>query len=145
MATVSKTLKTTVALILLLAGLSTGAQGFAPGGIGSFGGETRGPVQLRGTVVCAKCSLDEVRKAQPHEHDLYELMHRQGQIVMKVTRGKDWQSMRLLAWPPRLWVRAKDSVFQQLAAEENLMKEVEIIGLLNNPQTIDIFELTVRG
>ena len=145
MATVSKTLKTTVALILLLAGIATGAQGFVPGGGGSFGGEIRGPVQLRGTVVCAQCSLDEVRKAQPHEHDLYELMHRQGQIVMKVTWVKDWQRWRLLAWPPRLWVRAKDSVFQQLAAEENLMKEVEIIGFLNNPQTLDIFELTVRG
>ena len=145
MATVSKTLKTTVALILLLAGIATGAQGFVPGGGGSFGGEIRGPVQLRGTVVCAKCSLDEVRKAQPHEHDLYELMHRQGQIVMKVTWVKDWQRWRLLAWPPRLWVRAKDSVFQQLAAEENLLKEVEILGFLNNPQTLDIFELTVRG
>src|SRR5262245_40932684 len=145
MATVSKTLKTTGVMILLLASISTGAQGFAPGGIGSFGGETRGPIQLRGTVVCAKCSLDKVRKAQPHEHDLYELRHRQGQIVMKVTGVNDWQRWRLLAWPPRLWVRAKDSVFQQLAAEENLMKEVEIIGFLNNPQTLDIFELTVRG
>jgi hypothetical protein len=145
MATVSKTLKTTVALILLLAGIATGAQGFVPGGAGSFGGEIRGPVQLRGTVACAKCSLDEVRKAQPHEHDLYELTHRRGQIVMKVTWVNDWQRWRLLAWPPRLWVRAKDGVFQQLAAEENLMKEVEIIGFLNNPQTLDIFELTVRG
>jgi len=129
----------------MLAGISTGAQGFVPGVTVSGCGETRGPVQLRGTVVCAKCSLDEVRKAQPHEHDLYELMHRQGQIVMKVTWVKDWQRWRLLAWPPRLWVRAKDSVFQQLAAEENLLKEVEIIGFLNNPQTLDIFELTVRG
>jgi hypothetical protein len=42
-------------------------------------------------------------------------------------------------------VRAKDEVFQQLAAEENLLKEIEILGLLNNPQTLDIFELTVRG
>src|SRR5262249_47659263 len=145
MATVSKTLKTTGVMILLLAGLSTGAQGFAPGGIGSFGGETRGPVQLRGPVVCAKCSLDEVRKAQPHEHDLYELMHRQGQIVMKATWVNDWQRWRLLAWPPRLWVRAKDSVFQQLAAEENLMEGGEIISFLNTPQTLDILERTVRG
>jgi len=42
-------------------------------------------------------------------------------------------------------VRAKDEVFQQLTAEENLLKEIEIIGLLNNPRTLDIFELTVRG
>jgi hypothetical protein len=145
MATVSKTLKTTGVMILLLAGLSTGAQGFVPGGIGSFGGETRGSIQLRGTVVCAQCTLDEARKAQPHEHALYELTHRQGQVVLKVTWVNNSQRWRLFAWPPRLWVRAKDSIFQQLAAEENLMKEIEIIGLLNNPRTLDIFELTVRG
>jgi hypothetical protein len=145
MATVSKTLKTTVVMILMLASIATGAQGFAPGGTGAFGGETRGPVQLRGTVVCAKCTLDEVRQAQPHAHDLYELTHRQGQVVLKVTWVNDSQRWRLLAWPPRLWVRAKNEVFEQLAAEENLMKEIEILGFLNNPQTLDIFALTVRG
>jgi hypothetical protein len=41
-------------------------------------------------------------------------------------------------------VRAKDGVVQQLAAEENLRKEVEIMGLLNNPRTLDILH-TVRG
>jgi hypothetical protein len=143
--TVSKTLKTTVVMILLLVSISPGAQGFMSGGAGSFGGEIRGPVQLRGTVVCTQCSLDEVRQAQPHAHDLYELTHRQGQVVLKVTWVNDSQRWRLLAWPPRLWVRAKDEVFQQLAAEENLLKEIEILGLLNNPQTLDIFELTVRG
>jgi hypothetical protein len=145
MVTVSKTLKTTVVVILLLAGISTGAQGFAPGGTGALGGETRGPVQLRGTVVCAQCTLDEVQKAQPHEHALYELTHRQGQVVLKVTWVNNSQRWRLLTWPPRLWVRAKDEVFQQLAAEETLMKEIEILGLLNNPRTLDIFALTVRG
>jgi hypothetical protein len=144
-ATVSKILKTTAVMILMVAGISTGAQGFVPGGTGAFGGETRGPVQLRGTVVCARCTLDEVRKAQPKEHALYELAHRQGQVVMKVTWVNNSQRWRLFAWPPRLWVRAKDEVFQQLTAEENLMKEIEIIGLLNNPRTLDIFELTVRG
>jgi hypothetical protein len=120
MVTVSKTLKTTVAVLLLLAGISSGAQGFVPGGTGSFGGEIRGPVQLRGTVVCAKCTLDEVRKAQSHAHALYELTHRQGQGVLKITWVTNWQRWRLLAWPPRLWVRAQDGVFQQLAAEETL-------------------------
>jgi len=145
MAMVSKTLKTTVVMILVLAGIAPGAQGFVPSGIGAFGGEIRGPVQLRGTVVCAKCSLEEVRQAQPHAHDLYELTHRHGQVVLKVTWVNNRQRWQLLAWPPRLWVRAKDGVFQQLAAEENLMKEVEISGLLNHPRTLDIFTLTVRG
>ena len=46
---------------------------------------------------------------------------------------------------PSLMFMAKDGVFQQLAAEENLMKEVEIMGLLNNSRTLNIFALTVRG
>jgi hypothetical protein len=65
--------------------------------------------------------------------------------VLKVTWVNNWQRWRLLAWPPRLWVRAKDGVFQQLAAEETLLKEIEIRGLLNYTRTLDIFELTVRG
>jgi hypothetical protein len=134
-----------VIMIGLLAGIATGVQGFMPGGSGSFGGETRGPVWLRGTVVCAQCTLDEVRKAQPHPHAFYELTHRQGQVVLQVTWVNDSQRWRLLAWPPRLWVRTKDEVFQHLAAEENLMKEVEIRGLLHPTRTLDIFELTVRG
>jgi hypothetical protein len=80
-AAASKTLKTTVAVILLPAGISTGAQGFVPSGTSTFGGGTRGPVQLRGTVVCAKCTLDEIRKAQPHEHTLYELTPARSPLV----------------------------------------------------------------
>ncbi len=41
---------------------------------------------------------------------LYELTHRQGQVVMKVTWVNNWQRWRRLAWPPRLWVRAKDGI-----------------------------------
>jgi hypothetical protein len=102
-------------------------------------------VQLRGQVVCARCTLDEVRKAQPKEHALYELTHRQGQVVMKVTWVNHSPRWRLLAWPPRLWVRAQDEVLQQLAAEENVMKEIEIVGLFHHTRTLDIFALTVRG
>jgi hypothetical protein len=143
MGTVRDTLKLTVAVLLLLAGISPSAQGFVPGGAGSFGEETKRPVQLRGTVVCAKCTLDEVRQAQPNEQALYELTHRQGQVVLKVTWVNNSQQWRLLASPPRPWVRAKDGVFQQLTAEENLMKEVEIHGLLHHTRTLDIFEVTV--
>jgi hypothetical protein len=92
-----------------------------------------------------KCTLEEVRKAQPTAHALCELTHRQGQVVLKVTWVNNSQRWRLLAWLPRLWVRAQDGVFQQPAAEENLLKEIEIRGLLNHTWTLDIFELTVRG
>jgi hypothetical protein len=73
-----------------------------------LGREARGPIQLRGTVLCATCTLEEERKAQPHEHDLYELRHRQGQVVLQVSWVNNWQRWRLLTWQPRLWVRAKD-------------------------------------
>jgi len=42
-------------------------------------------------------------------------------------------------------VRAPARVFGQLTAEENMFKEVEIIGLLNNTRTLDIFAVTVHG
>ena len=99
-------------------------------------------MQIKGTVLCAGCSLEEVRKAQPDTHHLYQLTHKLGRVVMRVSsvNGSEmWDS----PWPPQLWVRAKDSVFQQLSAEENLFKEVEITGLLNNSRTLDIFGITI--
>jgi ABC-type branched-subunit amino acid transport system ATPase component len=85
-----------------------------------------------------------VRKTQPDKHALYQLTHKRGQIVMQVKEINDtrWRS---LVWPPLLWVRAKDSVFQQLTAEENLMREVELTGLLRNSRTLDIFVVTIGG
>ena len=129
---------------LLLAGITTGAQGFAPGGLSSFGGGGRGMTILKGSVLCAACDLDEVQKAQPDAHHLYQLTHKQGQVVMQVrtVNGSDmWES----PLSPRFSVRAKDSVFQQLTAEENLMKEVEITGILGNTRTLDIFAVTISG
>src|SRR5713101_4118494 len=145
MTTFGKTLRMGAAVALTLAVLTTGAQGqVATGGSFSFGGETRGAVQIRGKVVCAGCTLDEVRKGQPDEHGLFQLLHRQGQLVMKVNEVNDSRWSSLNSSSP-LWVRAKDSVFQQLTAEENLMKEIEITGLLNNARTLDIFAVTVHG
>jgi hypothetical protein len=42
-------------------------------------------------------------------------------------------------------VRAKDSIFGKLTAEENLFKEVEITGILSNSRTLDIGNITVLG
>ena len=145
MTTFGKTLRMGAAAALTLAVLTTGAQGqVATGGGFSFGGELRGAVLIRGKVVCAGCTLDEVRKGQPDERGLFQLRHRQGQLVMKVNEVNDSRWSYLNSSSP-LWVRAKDSVFQQLTAEENLMKDVEITGLLNNARTLDIFAVTVHG
>jgi hypothetical protein len=94
MGTARNALTTTVAVLLLLAGVSRGAQGFVPGGAGSFGEAIRRPLQLRGLVVCAKCTLTAVRKAQPHEHALYELTHRQGQVVLNDSMARQIVNFR---------------------------------------------------
>ena len=99
---------------------------------------------IKGNVLCAGCTLDEVQKAQPSTHHLYQLTHKQGQVVMQVktVNGSEmWES----PLSPRFTVRSKESVFQQLTAEENLMKEVEITGILGNTGTLDIATVTING
>jgi hypothetical protein len=146
MATLGKKIGIGMAAIVMLAAVTTGAQAIVPGGgIGSFGGTSRSAVQITGTVVCTECSRDEAREAQQHKGKLYQLTHLRGQLVLAVTRVNDSYRWATLAWPPRLWVRGKDSLFAQLTAEENLFKEVQITGLLGNSRTLDMFEVTVRG
>jgi hypothetical protein len=145
MMTFGKTWKVGMAAVLLLASVATSAQSFVPGGGASgFGIGGRGMTIMKGTILCAGCTLDEVRKAQSDTHHLYQLTHTQGQVVMRVTSVNGsglWEA----PWPPRFSVRAKDSVFQQLTAEENLLKEMEITGMLSNTRTLDIFMVTISG
>ena len=146
MATLSKRISIKVAVTVLLAGLTSFAHGqVAGGGLSSFGEESSGMTQLTGKVVCVGCSLEEVRQAHPHLHDLYLLRHRQGQVVMEVETVNEQPLWSSLVWPPRLWVRAADTLIAQLTAEQNLFKEVEITGLLRNTRTLDVFDVTVRG
>ena len=142
-----KTFKTGLVATLLLAGFTSGAQGQVAvgGGLSSFGGESRGVIQITGKVVCTGCSLDEVSKAQPNLHHLHQLTHRRGQLVMEVLTVNDSQRWSTLTWPPRLWVRANEQLLQTLGAEENLFKEVELTGLLSNARTLDVFAITVRS
>lgn len=146
MATFGKTFRTGAAAALLLAGLATGANGQVPGGgFGSFGGVGRGMLQLKGKVVCTSCTLDEAQAAQPSEHNLYQLAHKRGQVVLQVSAVNDAPRWSQLTGSPRIWVRAADSLFQQLSAEANLFKEVELTGLLNNTRTLDLFAVTIHG
>jgi hypothetical protein len=82
MTTSRKTLRTSLAAALLLAGVTTIAQGQTGGGLGSFGGGTRGLIQIKGSVICTGCSLNEVREAQPQERKLHQLSCNHGQVVM---------------------------------------------------------------
>ena len=147
MVSFGKTFKTGLVATLLLAGFTSGARGqVAVGGGGSsFGGESRGVIQLTGKFLCTGCSLEEVSKAQPTQHHLYQLTNRRGQLVMEVQMINDSQRWSALTWPPRLWVRANEQILQKLGAEENLFKEVELTGLLNNSRTLDVFDLTVKA
>jgi hypothetical protein len=142
---VSKTLRAGMAVSLFLAGLTAGAQGDIGAGGSSFGPGSAGPVQIRGTVLCAACSLEEVQQTQPHDPVLYQLSHKQGQVVMRINWVSDPTRWQRVIWPPRLWVRGEDSVVQQLSAEANLFKEIEIQGILSNTRTLDLTSITLSG
>ncbi len=142
MATFGKTIRTGVAATLMLAALTTGAQGFR--GTGVF--NRLDGVQIRGKVVCAECSLNEVREAKPYkyDHQLFQLVHRQGQVVMKVNWVSDslwWNHLSV----PRLQVWGEDCLFEKLSAEKNLSKEVEITGIPHNSRILDISKVTIGG
>jgi len=145
MAAYRKIVRTGMAAALLLAGITTGAQGFAPGGgLSAFGGVGKGMAIIRGNVLCAGCDLDETSKAQPNLPHLYQLTHKQGRVVMQV-KTVNGSEMWEAPLSPRFQVRSADRVFQQLTAEENLMKEVEITGILGSTGTLDITMVTIKG
>ena len=145
MQTFGKTWKVGAATILLLASVATSAQSLVPsGGASGFGIGGRGMTIMKGTILCAGCTLEEVRKAQSDIHHLYQLTHKRGQVVMRV-KSVNGSEMWDAPWPPRFSVRAKDSVFAQLTAEANLTKEMEITGILSSTRTLDIFSVTISG
>ncbi len=140
------TIRLGIVTALLFGGVTTGAQGFI-GGVGGspVGGSARSLTQIRGTIVCTQCSLGQVRETQPQRKHLYELTHKRAQLVMEVTQVNDPQMPIVLSSLSHLSVRAPDRLFQQLTAEENMFKEVEITGLLNNTNTFDVFGVAVHG
>ena len=146
MTTIHKLMSIGIAAALLFTGLITGAQalGLGGGGLPSFGGELRGMAQITGSVVCVGCSVNEVRAGQPQLQRLYQLTHPHGQLVITVKSVNEtarWES--IIGLSHHIAVRAPTSLFQQLTAEENLFKEVVILGLLRSNQTLDIGEITI--
>jgi hypothetical protein len=142
---ISKTVRTGMAATLLLAGIAVGAHGDV-GGIGaSFGPPGVDAVQLRGRVLCTSCSLEEVRQTQRHAPGLYQLSHKQGQLVMQINWISNASRWQRVVWPPRVWLRGEASLLLQLSAEANLFRELEIEGTLSNTRTFDITSLTRTG
>jgi hypothetical protein len=42
-------------------------------------------------------------------------------------------------------VRGPDHLLDRLSAEENLFKEMTIIGLLHSTRTFDVFDISIKG
>lgn len=120
------------------------AQSYGGGFAGSPFGATRTLLSLQGRVLCADCTLEDVRQAQPRTRSLYQLTSQQGQVVMQITKVNHEDIFHAVAWPPRLWVRAAAPLLQQLRAEENWRKEMELRGFLSSTRTFDLATLTVR-
>jgi len=95
-------------------------------------------VQFTGRVLCS----GSTRKVQPavSTSRFYQIKHRRGQVVMKMTAGASALSYH------SLWLNGEDRLFETLAAEENLFKDIEISGLLREYlPTMGIVDLpTVR-
>jgi len=138
------TFRTTITAALLLTCITTGVQGEIVQVL-VRGEVVTGALRIRGNVICVECSLEEARKARTDTRTLYQFTHEQGQMIMEVGTINNSQSWSLFAWPPQIRVRAQGNLWQKLTAEENLLKEVEITGLLNNARTLDILAVTIRG
>ena len=117
-----------IGVALLWAGLAAGVQGYvgAPGAVGSEQGKDW--AQLKGHVLCAGCSLEELRATLPAPPaHLYHLNHRQRQGVMEV--NPDDASLLY----HRLWLKGGDPWFETLRADKNLFKEIKVF-----PRSVEV-------
>ena len=111
-----------IGVALLWASLAAGVQGYvgAPGAVGSGQGKDR--AQLKGHVLCAGCTLEELRAnlPAPPPAPLPQLNHQRGQRVM----GVNPEDASLLYH--RLWLKGGDPWFETLRAGKNLFKEIKV-------------------
>lgn len=133
-----------VGLVMLLAGLGTVVQGAMSPRAGYNSRLGTNWVELRGRVLCADCTLEEQQQLRPiPKTRLYQLNHRQGQVVMEVNP----QIIALDYY--RLWIRGGDQVFKILSAPENRFKEIVISGVfreyLPTAGTLDLATVSFRA
>ena len=144
MTTIVNAIRIGVLAVLLVGGFTTKVQGQVASGVTpGFAGSLRGITQIKGKVLCTKCTIDELHKTQPKLSNLYEISHRLGQLVMQVEEVSERSLWRYLTQAPLIRARGEDRFFQQLTAEENLFQEVEITGLLRDTRILDISDVTV--
>jgi hypothetical protein len=133
----SRTVVMSIGAVILGAALVTSVSGY-PGVMSGYGtGIVKERIHFRGQVVCAGCTLEDMRTTPPASRALlYELIHQQERVVMEVTP----ESASLPA--RRLWLRSGAQVWPVLTAEENFFKEIEVSGLLREPlPTLAILDL----
>src|SRR5438128_823922 len=173
MATVGKTIRSSVTAALLLAGTTTMTRGqVGPEAGAEFGPAGDWAIHIKGKMVCTQCRLADVQKLQPNNHQLYELTYPQAQEPMPTSQYQpysqyhpyieneeqltDRQAQGVLEvsgvsnpwwWNhlpgPRLQIRGEQSLVQKLTAEENVMKEVELSGVLNPYQILELQAVTI--
>lgn len=130
-----------ISVVLLLIGLATSASGQGTSGP-VIGGESRGITQIRGKVLCGDCTLRDVRGTPANTHNLYQVSYPGGQLVFQFEWTNEPQRWNALVLSPELHARGKASFFQQLTTEENLYREVEILGFLRDTQMLDVGEIS---
>ena len=138
MKTISKTMKVNLAAAaaLLFASVPPLAQGR----------DARGGLHITGSVICAKCELNEIRSTQASAEQLYRFTHAHGSLVMRVRAVNDAPSWRYFGWPSEISVRARDEGLPAThQPRENLFKDVEIEGALSTTRALDIFAVTING
>lgn len=107
------------ALTLVL--LTVSAQGQAS----SLLGPGKDWVQIRGKLLCADCTVQELRTTlSTPASRLYQLNHHLGPSVIEVQSDS-----RALPYR-RIWLRGADQLSDFLSAEENMFKHIEVSGLL---------------
>lgn len=133
----------TCAVVGVIGVVAPSGASIAPVGLADGVGFER-HIRIVGNVVCAECSLEEMRKvlARRGPLDLYELRDGQQQIVVEAM----WIShARVRNAPPhRLWVHGPDAPLAQLAAEKNWFRNIELTGILRHPNVLDIYQINIQ-
>ena len=145
---IKKTIHIGIAASFLLGGVTANTWGAVGGGGGlgaDAGGEVSGIVRIVGQVICSDCTLREAEAVYPDMVDLYQLSFNDGELaVMKVNSVNDremWQDLAHM--DDEIPIRGRVNSLQKLIAEENLLRELEIQGLLSKTtKTLDIGKIT---
>jgi len=138
-----------VAASILVLSSMTGVASAAPSGTSlPIGGELPSATRLTGKVVCVNCDVREVRKAHPQSTNLYllkHLGHEQEKLVFELTKVTDPQRWSAIVFPSVLVVRSTAAVFHKLTAEQNLFKQLTLVGVLHGDRVLDVSDVTVNG